>query len=109
MNTCIYIDTRPEAPSFFAPPPDVRDYADWLMLQYKTSQQQQKGLPHNQGLIQWINKVLYQVKYHQCEVLAIGPYAGLAAKWLEEITDNSVFVAVLMTAERIKENEIPNP
>lgn len=94
MNRVSYIDTRPGA-GIFSMPAGQADYAAWLQTAYKQASRKQGDKRTYYGVAQKINACIYQAR-RKTTLIAFGPYAGSAAKAIEEIAEHGIIVEVVV-------------
>ena len=90
LKDAYYIDTREGAVGVFACPVSVSDYSTWLERMYKESS---GVVPY--GVAQKINMMLLAAKKGEADILALGPYGGTVAKFIENISQNTIEVEVV--------------
>lgn len=89
LRDAYYIDTREGAVGVFACPEAVSDYSAWLEGQYDKSAQ---SVPY--GVAQKV-AVMVNAAKNGADLIALGPFAGSAAKFIESVSKNSVIVEVI--------------
>lgn len=79
------IDTRPGQSTPFSAPEGTPDYTAWLRERYHAQQYKDSGRTCLYGAAQQIHAMLQRPAHYAQKLIAVGPYAGSAAQFIEDL------------------------
>lgn len=88
MNYDDLIDTRPGQYRLFSPPLGIEDYSIWLQAQYLKQHYKDGENICLLGVAQKIHELIQRPQIHTSKMVAIGPYAGSAAEFIEKLASD---------------------
>ncbi len=94
LSEARYVDTREQAPGLFAAPAGCADYRAWLEQRYAAAVFPATRGQVCIGIAQATHRLIAEA-LDGIPLLALGPHAGAAAAFIEEISGGRVTVEVL--------------